>query len=316
MNKTELLNKATRTFHKVGFQLKKHSPEILAVTGAVGTVVSTVWACKQTTKLSGILEEGKATINQIHEVMENPKMLPEGAEYTVEDSKKDLTIAYVQTSAKVVKLYAGPVILGTLSLTAMLTSNNILRKRNVALMGAYTALEKGYKEYRNRVVERFGEKIDKELLYNIKAKEITEVVQNEDGTETEVVSTVEVADPEAVEYSPYAKFFDDGCKGWTKDPETNRVFLLRTQAMLNDRLKRVGHVFLNEVYDALGLPLTPAGQIVGWLYDANDATVGEDRKIDFGIFNSNNPKARDFVNGYERTILLDFNVDGPIWDKI
>lgn len=316
MTKAELMNKATRTIHKVGFQLKKHSPEILAVTGAVGTVASAVWACKQTTKLSGILEEGKATVGQIHEVMENPELLPEGAEYTVEDGKKDLTIAYVQTGFKVVKLYAGPVILGTLSLTAMLTSNNILRKRNVALMGAYTALEKGYKEYRNRVVERFGEQIDKELLYNIKAKEITETVVNEDGTETEVTTTAEVIDPLAVEYSPYAKFYDDGCKGWTKDPQTNLVFLHQVQAMLNDRLHSVGYVFLNEVYDALGLPHTSAGQIVGWLYDECDPNVGVDRVIDFGIWDTTKPKNRDFVNGYEKVIILDFNVDGPIWDKI
>lgn len=314
MNKTELLNKATRTLHKVGFQLKKHSPEILAVTGAVGTVASTVWACKQTTKLSGILEEGKATITQIHEVIENPDMLPKGAEYTAEDSKKDLTIAYVQTGVKVVKLYAGPVILGTLSLTAMLTSNNILRKRNVALMTAYTALDKGYKEYRSRVVERFGEKIDKELLYNIKAKEITETVQNEDGTETEVTNIVEVADPEAVMHSQYAVIFDNGCRGWTKDPETNKVFLLQTQAMLNDRLKRVGHVFLNEVYDALGFKHTATGQIVGWLYDPE--TPNGDNYIDFGIFNIDNERARAFVNGYETSIVIDPNVDGPIWDKI
>ena len=315
MTKAELMNKATRTFHKVGFQLKKHSPEILAVTGAVGTVASAVWACKQTTKLSGILEEGKAAVNQIHEVIDNPDLLPEGAEYDIEkDGKRDLTIAYVQTGVKVVKLYAGPVILGTLSLTAMLTSNNILRKRNVTLMAAYTALDKGYKEYRGRVVERFGEQIDKELLYNIKAKEITETVTNEDGTETEVTKTVEVVDEEAVQHSQYAMFFDNGCKGWTKDPETNKIFLLQTQAMLNDRLKSVGHVFLNEVYDALGFKRTATGQIVGWIYDP--VTPNGDNYIDFGIFNGSDERARAFVNGYERTILIDPNVDGVIWDKI
>lgn len=314
MNKTELLNKASRAFNKVGFQLKKHSPEILAVTGAVGVVTSAVWACKQTTKLSGILEEGKVVVDQIHEVMENPELLPEGAEYTEQDSKKDLTIAYVQTGIKVVKLYAGPVILGTLSLTAMLTSNNILRKRNVALMTAYTALDKGYKEYRNRVVERFGKDIDRELLYNIKAKEITETVLNEDGSETEVTKTVEVVGDDAVQYSQYAKFFDDGCTGWTKDPETNMVFLLQTQAMWNDELKRKGYVFINDVYESLGIPRTSAGQLVGWIYDP--ANPDGDNYIDFGIWDTTKPKVRDFVNGYERTILLDFNVDGPIWDKI
>ena len=314
MTKTELMNKATRAINKVGFQLKKHSPEILAVTGAVGTVASAVWACKQTTKLHTILDEGRATIDQIHEVVENPELLPEGAEYTVEDSKKDLTIAYVQTGFKVVKLYAGPVILGTLSLTAMLTSNNILRKRNVALMGAYTALEKGYKEYRNRVVERFGEQIDKELLYNIKAKEIAETVVNEDGTETEVTKTAEVIDEAAIDCSPYAFFFDESCTAFTKDPETNKVFLIQTQAMLNDRLKSVGHVFLNELHDALGAKRTKQGQIVGWRYDP--VCPNGDNYIDLGIWDGTKERTRAFVNGYERTLLIDPNVDGVIFDQI
>lgn len=312
MTKTELMNKASRTFYKVGFQLKKHSPEILAVGGAVGAVASTVWACKQTTKLGGILEESKAAINQIHEVMENPDLLPEGADYDIEkDGKKVLTIVYTQAAVKVIKLYAGPVILGTLSLTAMLTSNNILRKRNMALVAAYTAVDKGFKEYRSRVVERFGEEIDKELRYNVKAKEVTETVTNEDGTETEVTKTVEVAEDSALhDYSQYARIYDCGCKGWTKDPDTNKAFLLHTQAMLNDRLQTVGYVFLNEVYEALGFQRSSAGQVVGWIYGNGD------NKIDFGIWDANISKNRDFVNGYERNIVLDFNVDGPIWDKI
>lgn len=314
MKKTELLNKATRTLHKVGFQIKKHSPEILAVTGAVGVVTSTVWACKQTTKLSGILEEGKATVDQIHQVMENPEMLPEGAEYTEQDAKKDLTIAYVQTGVKVVKLYAGPVILGTLSLTAMLTSNNILRKRNVALMTAYTALDKGYKEYRNRVVERFGKEIDRELLYNIKAKEITETVVNEDGTETEVTKVAEVADDSAVNCSPYAFFFDESCAAYTKDPETNKFLLVQVQAMLNDRLKAHGHVFLNELHDALGAKRTKQGQVVGWIYDP--VCPNGDNYIDLGLWDGARERTRAFINGYERTLLIDPNVDGVIYDLI
>lgn len=312
MTKTELLNKASRTVHKVGFQLKKHSPEILVVTGAVGTVASAVWACKQTTKLSDILEEGKAVVNQIHEVIDNPELLPEGAVYTEEDSKKDLTIAYAQTAVKVIKLYAGPVILGTLSLTAMLTSNNILRKRNVALAAAYTAVDKGFKEYRSRVVERFGEELDKELRYGVKAQKVTETVTNEDGTETEVTKTVDAVNPDDI--GDYAKFFDDGCKGWTKDPETNMFFLKQQQAWANDLLKAKGYLFLNDVYDALGIPRTKAGQVVGWIYDEKNP-IG-DNYIDFGIYDIAKPKNRDFVNGYERTILLDFNVDGPILDMI
>jgi hypothetical protein len=308
MNKTELLSKVTRTFHKVGFQLKKHSPEILAAVGTVGTVASAVWACKQTTKLQGIVEDGKAQIAQFHEAIENPEILPAGAVYTEEDMKKDLTLTYVQTGIKVVRLYAGPVILGTLSLTAMLTSNNILRKRNVALAAAYTAVDKGFKEYRSRVVERFGEEIDKELRYNIKAKEVEETVVNEDGTETTVVKTVEAIDPNAI--SEYSVIFYEGCNGWTKDPELNKCFLIQQQNYANDLLKNRGYLFLNEVYDMLGVNRTKAGQVVGWWYDEEHPTG--DNFVDFGIFDINDKKKCQFINGDERSILLDFNVDGPI----
>ena len=210
------------------------------------------------------------------------------------------------------KLYAPAVILGTVSIAAILGGHNILRKRNIALAAAYTAVDKGFKEYRGRVIERFGEELDKELKYNIKAKEIEETVVNEDGTETTVKKTVNVADPNTT--SIYARFFDDGCTGWTKDPEYNLMFLKDQQRYANDILKSRGHLFLNEVYDMLGIPRSTAGAVVGWIYDEK-CPVG-DNFVDFGIYDLYDEKKRDFVNGYERTILLDFNVDGEIYKMI
>ena len=309
--KTELLTKFNRGFHKMGFQLKKHSPEILAVVGVVGTVTSAVMACKATTKISGILDDAKKDINTIHDYMEDSEAgIISSEEYSVEDGKKDLAIVYVQTGVKLAKLYAPAVALGALSITAMLTSNNILRKRNMALAAAYTAVDKGFKEYRGRVIERFGKDLDRELKYNLKTKEIEEKVTNEDGTETTVKKTVEVVDPN--NHSPYSIFFDDGNEGWNKDPEITKFYLIQQQNHANNLLKARGHLFLNEVYDILGAPRTKAGQVVGWVYDENNPDV--DNFVDFGIFDAHNPRARDFVNGRERVILLDFNVDGNIME--
>lgn len=312
MAKLEIMNTVTRNLHRVGFKIKKHSPEILVGAGIVGVVTSGIMACKATTKLDEVLAEPKEKIDKIHELIEHPELVPEGKEYTEEDSKKDLTIMYVQSAVKVVKLYAPSVILGTVSIAAILGGNRILKKRNVALAAAYTTIDKSFKEYRGRVVERFGEELDKELRYNIKAKEIEETVVNEDGTETTVTKTVNVS--EMGEYSDYAKFFDDGCTGWTKDPEFNLMFLKDQQRYANDLLQSKGHLFLNEVYDMLGIPRTQAGQIVGWIYDEKHP-IG-DNKVDFGIYNTYNEANRNFVNGYERTILLDFNVDGNIIEMI
>ena len=311
MNKFEILNKITRTAHKVGFQLKKHSPEILAVVGTVGVVTSAVMACKATTKLHDILEDSKKEVDKVHQVLEN-ELIPK-EKYSEEDGKKDLTVIYTKTALKVVKLYAPSVGLGVLSLASILTSNNILRKRNVALAAAYTAVDKGFKEYRGRVIERFGEELDKELRFNVKAKEIEKTIVNEKGEEEVTTETIMTANP-TIRYSDYARCFDCGCRGWEKDAEYNLMFLRHTQDYFNDLLRSRGSVVLNEVYDYLGFPRSKAGAVVGWIYDEKNPKG--DNYIDFGIYNIHDEACRNFVNGYERSIWLDFNVDGYILDLI
>lgn len=304
------MSKLTRTLNRVGLKLKKHSPEILVVTGVVGTVASAVMACKATTKIDEVLAETKENVEKTKDYVEKKGF---SEKYTEEDYKKDLTIFYARGGLELVKLYAPSVALGALSITAILSGHNVLRKRNVALAAAYATVEKGFKEYRGRVVERFGEELDRELKYNIKAKEVEETtVDEKTGEEKVTKKTVNVADPN--NYSTYARFFDDGCTGWTKDPEYNLMFLKNQQRYANDLLKSRGHLFLNEVYDMLGIPRTKAGQVVGWIYD--EEYPNGDNFVDFGIYDLYNEKARDFVNGYERTILLDFNVDGDIMNLI
>ena len=303
MKNLEIVNKITFAAHKAFFKVKKHSPEILITAGVIGTVASAVMACKATTKLSDILEDSKEQINQVHNFLEDDK-IPE-SQYSKEDGNKDLAIIYAQTGIKLVKLYAPAVALGALSITSIVASNSILRKRNIALAAAYTTVDKTFKRYRNNVIDRFGEKIDKELRYGIKAREIEEIVVDDDGNEKTVKKTVEAADPVSM-YSDYAKIYDAGCNGWTKDAEFNLMFLRHTQAQANDILKRRGYLFLNEVYDMLGFQRTKAGQVMGWIYDEENP-IG-DNFVDFGIYNTDIEKARDFVNGIERVIILDFNV--------
>lgn len=311
MKNFEIMNTVTRNLNRVGFQLKKHSPEILIVTGIVGVVTSAVMACKATTKINDILEDTKTQVEKVHTVLED-ESIPEET-YSEEDSKKDLAIIYAKAGLSFVKLYGPSILLGAVSIASIITSNNILRKRNIALAAAYTVVDTGFKEYRGRVIERFGEELDKELKYNIKAENVKETFIDEDGSEKIVDKTVEMTDPHAC-YSNYARFYDDGCKGWTKDPELNLVFLKQMQQYANDRLRARGHLFLNEVYDMLGIPHSSAGQIVGWIYDEDNPNG--DNYVDFGIYDTYKEKSRDFVNGYERVILLDFNVDGIIYNLI
>ena len=301
--------KMIRMYNNSKNMVQKHSPEILAGVGVVGVVASTVMACKATMKLNDILEESKETRDKIREVEANPRY---EEQYSHEDAKKDLTVNYTQTAVKIAKLYAPAVILGSASLGCLLASNDILRKRNAALSAAYMTVDKSFKEYRSRVAERFGEEVEKEIRYNIKAMEVENVIANEDGSETVVMEQAKVMDPNL--YSDYARFFDAASPCWQNDPEYNLMFLKAQQQYANDLLKAKGRLFLNEVYDMLGIDRTKAGQVVGWVYNPENPTG--DNFVDFGIYDMSKERVRAFVNGYEPSILLDFNVDGDIWSMM
>lgn len=304
MTKIQLMNKVTRAAYKVKFELKKHSPEILVVAGVVGTVASAVVACKATLKVHEVAKEAKNTIEEIHESAERGTNR-NGVEYTEEDAQKDLAKVYVQTCAETVKLYAPAVILGGLSITSILAGHRIINQRNVALAAALTTAEQGFKEYRGRVIERFGKELDRELKYNIKSKEVETIVVDENGEQHVEKEIVEIAEPTTI--SPYAKFFDEACRGWDKDPDYNLMFLRQTENYANDKLKTQGYLFLNDVYDMLDIPRTQLGQISGWMLNGDG-----DGYVDFGIYNLDDERKRAFVNGRERSILLDFNCDGEI----
>ena len=310
---TELVNKVTRTFHKVGFKLKKHSPEILVVAGVIGTVTSAVMACKATLKVSDVIDETKETIDIIHNCVGKGLKTSDGEEYTKEVANKDLIVVYIQTGWKFAKLYGPAVLLGVASIGCMVGSNHILRKRNIALGAAFTAMDKSFKEYRGRVIERFGKDLDRELRFNTKAKQIEETVVDENGEESIVTKTVEIVDPN-VAHSIYSVVFCEGNTGWTKNAELNKVFLLQQQNYANDKLRLNGVLTLNEVYDMIGAPRTAYGQLAGWVY-TEDSSVG-DNFVDFGIFDINSEKKCDFINGIERSIILDFNCIGNVLDYI
>ena len=319
MSNLAIVNSFGNVANKAVCQLQKHSPQILIGVGIVGTVVSAIMACKATTKAGAVLEEAKTNVDAIHECQSNTELVESG-EYTDEDAKKDMAITYVQTGVKLFKLYAPSVSLGVLSLISILASNNILHKRNVALAAAYTTLDNSFKKYRNNVIERFGEAVDKELKYNLKKKKVDEVVVDpETGKENKVKKEAFVVNPSDI--SGYARFFEKYTtdeegnsilnQNWQNDNEMNLMFLKAQEKYANDILRSKKRLFLNDVYKMLGLPTTKAGQVVGWVYDPENP-IG-DNYVDFGIY-QDNLSFSDFVNGYDNAILLDFNVDGNIWE--
>ena len=306
--KQEIINKATRLLSSTQYQVKKHSPEILMVAGIAGTIVGTVLACKATTKVSEIIEEKNKNVEDVHTFLEEKPN-----EYTEEDSKKDLTIIYAQTGVKLFKLYSPAIGVMALSFASIIAGHKVLKKRNIAIAAAYAAIDKGFKQYRKNVIEKFGEDIDQQMRFGLKSKEIKK--KDKDGKTVKETEYYIDQDTNPLDnISEYARFFDAASSNFAKDPEYNMMFLRRQQDYANEMLKSRGHLFLNEVYDLLDIPRSKAGQVVGWVYDKNGNTKG-DNYVDFGLYR-NDQGTRRFVNGLEYNILLDFNVDGVIYDII
>lgn len=305
MKTNEIMSKASGALNKIGFGLKKRSPEILVAVGVVGTVVSAVMACKATTKIDTILDETKDQLDKIHEYAGNPDV---AEKYNAEDAKKDTAIVYVQAGVKLAKLYAPAVGLGILSISSILASNNILRKRNMAFSAALAAATQDFKDYRNRVIERFGKEVDHQLRYNIKAEEIEETVTDEKGKEKKVKKSIEVADPNA---SGYVKYFTRSNPYWEEDSAYVEMFLRSQQNYANDKLKAIGHLTLNDVYDMLGFHDSKAGMVVGWIYDLDHPNG--DNYVEFDVKKVNLPNEQ---GRYEEAYAIDFNVDGNIYNEM
>lgn len=274
---------------------KRSSPDVLFAAGVGGMITSTILACKATLSLSDTLKETQNNL-EICKSIEDEKYKAAG-----ESREKDIAFIYVQGVWKVVKLYGPSIVVGVLSIGCLTRSHRILSERNMALSAAYAAVDNAFKRYRGRVIEKYGEDEDRLLRYD---HEEVRVINPETNRHKAVLRVT----PEAE--SMYARFFDQLSAEWSKEAEYNFVFLRAQQNYWNDMLRARGHVFLNEVYKSLGIDHSQAGAVVGWV-------VGDDgdNYIDFGVFR-NEGNTNDFVNGREGSILLDFNVDGVIYDKI
>ncbi|MCD8372112.1 MAG: DUF6353 family protein [Clostridia bacterium] len=305
--KIDIFNKIKPIATKAKFTLTKYSPEILVSVGVVGVIASTVMACVATVKSKDILETGKKEIEKIHKRKDD-------VEYTQHDMKKDLTRVYFGTGFKIVRSYLPSVIFCGLSLTSILSSNNILKKRTAALTAAYATLDSSFKDYRRRVIEKYGADEDRNLKLGIEEETVTEkCVDPKTGKEVDVVKKVKKSNYDG--RSGYARYFDKTSGFWCGNYDYNLMFLNAQQQYANDKLQADGYLFLNDVYDNLGLPKTKAGQIVGWVYD-KDNKKG-DNYVEFNILDVQCEDDDLAFSALSNPVfLLDFNVDGPILDRI
>lgn len=295
---------------KAEFTIKKNSPEILLGAGIVGFVGTIVLACRATCRADEVLEFHRKKIKDINDAKEIADADPEGEmSYDIEIYRQDKAIRYLKTTGSLAKLYAPTIAVGTLSLACILTSRNIMQKRYLGVVAAYNGLSAAFEEYRKRVRDEYGEGLDKHFRYGTTYDELP--VYDENGKKTKEKEQVEKTETGMVmPNDDSCRFFDSSNPNWDKNPTFSMMWLRGQQNILNDILHTRGHVFLNEVYDALGFPHTPQGAVLGWIDGEGDNC------IDFGLYDPNKEDVRRFVNGVDNVIMLEFNHDGVIWDKI
>lgn len=275
----------SQTVFRTALILKKQAPNIMFGAGLTGVVTSTVLACRATLKLADELPEMKEEVQKAKSIADaNPGD---------QEKQRKVFMTYGTNTGRVAELYAPALVIGSVSVAALTGSHVVLTRRNTNLIAAYAAVSKAYDEYRSRVRAEHGD--EKEL-------HIYHAAENKGTQKAPEVH----ADPNR--WSPYARFFDEGSVEFQKNPEMNKLYIQCQQTYANELLRVRGHLFLNEVYDSLGLQRSRAGAVVGWIISDTG-----DNYVDFGVFEAVNS---DFVNGFEPRALLDFNVDGVIYDKI
>lgn len=287
--------------------LKKNSPTIFFGLGIAGSITGTVMACRATLKLPDKLDEIKKDVDTLKDLktdLESGKneMPRSGTYYDENLYYKDMLQVYTKAALSLGKLYGPSIVVSVASISLLTKSHNQLKQRNNVLMAAYATLQEAYDEYRQRVRDQLGEERELDFFHGTR----TEVITDENGKKEEV----KVVDPNHL--GPFSVIFDDLSPYWEKDAEYNRMFLHGRQEHMNLILRTRGHVLLNDVLDQIGLPRTKEGAIFGWLKDGGPDASG-DGHIDFGVYAAYNAK---FVKGWERSVILTFNPDGVIFDKI
>ena len=275
-----------------GLVLKKHAPLILTIVGLTSMTAGAVVAVKQTMKLEDLVEKAELRIDEVKTTKYETDKLEQRALYR----------AYLHNLLDYTKLYGPAVSMFASGIVSVAVGHGILQKRNVGLVAAVNALEKSFQAYRDRVIKDLGEEKDRDYMLGI--EETT--TKGEDGKK----STLTEVDPSKM--NQFSRVFDNTNDYWqSEDPSFNQFFLTTEQRIINDILLHRGHVFLNEVYDRLGFKRVPEGNVLGWIVSKDGPNF-----IDFGLYDASTEAKRNFINGYEKSIWLNFNIQGEVLSKI
>jgi hypothetical protein len=274
--------------------LKKNGPTLLTGSGLVGFGVTTVLVGKSVLR-------AQTTMASFHDRKQTIEVEHQADMIDKDEYAKKVGKLYIGTAKELTRVFWPAITVGVVSAAAIVSAHGLMKRREASLVAAYAAVDAGFKAYRKRIQEELGPDKELELYRGVRSS-------REDVNDAGAPCIINEYDKDRP--SPYARFFDQSSPNWTKTPEYNLMFLTAQQQWANDQLRSRGHIFLNEVLDALALERSQAGQIVGW--KSKDAGGQGDDYVDFGLYTTTDDQKRAFINGSEPSVLLDFNVDGPI----
>ena len=291
----------------------------LLIFGVAAGVGATVAACAGTIKAIDIIEEH----NEIKDMIKEAKEYPE--KYSEQDAKQDTVKNYINTGKKLVLAYAPAAALGITSIFCIVAEHKMLQNKVThleetvaSLSAAYAAIDTAFKNYRKRVVDKYGEEEDRYFMYGEHEEIVeTEVVGKDGKTKKKKEKKIVTNDISDVGYARFITYNNRLLQ--YRDAQQHEVNWDRTinqikcqQAWAQQKLEKNGYLFLNDVYEMLDLPKTEAGQVVGWIYDPENLSI--DSEVDLGIYRPTNYQT---VNGEASDgIWIDPNVDGVIIDKV
>lgn len=314
--KIKLPAKVQSVVNKTGRTLRKHAPEILAVTGAITVVAGTVKACKSTIDVQEDLAENLEAIDDTKRAREvNPDA------YTEKMYREDITKEYARTAGTIIKHYWVPAIMIISGIGAMFASNSILRKRCASIGAAFTAIKASFDKYRENVVNEYGEDADYKMMYGIEKKKITEIVTDEDGKEHKVKKEIDVLPLGAISNNPYARLFS---KSKYYEELDGRPYTIYNESRIQGayieaqaQCVRDKFIYHDDELKLLGLEdtITIADKHVGVTYDPpTDDTTSDG----YPIWNWRRVYIADETQptGFREDILIEFHVEGDFEEKL
>lgn len=295
----------TTAFYTGVARISKHAPTILSVTASAGVIATGYLAWKAGTRFEDV--EGRDW-DRRKECLRNADMIPDEDVPKIERKNRILFIL------DTVRTVTPAAIVGAATIAMIYFSNSISKKRLAAMGAAYATLQTAFDGYKRTMVEALGnesvEKILKSKLPNV-GKSAEEILSSDNKSDAANVSDAVVNSLKAL--SPYARIVaEESSTCWDPNEDYTSQNLAAVQLWANRRLERKGHLFLNEVFDQLGLSRTREGAVVGWLKNGEG-----DGYVSFGDFDASIYRVpSDDYTRVDSNFIVDFNVDGVIWDKI